>query len=121
MRKKQIKIAVINETRKDQIDKEIRKKFTWYHSGNDGKIYKKGERPYAGVTIVVDNEYANYVLDVIPISDRIIILRLNADLPITIVGIYNYTAKASTEEKESYTNNYKGYTTNINMRDLSIC
>ena len=80
--------------------KEIRKTHTWFHSGNDFKEYKKGERPNAGISMVVSNEIINYVVDAVPINDRIMLLTLNADLPINIIGLYNNTAMATLEEKE---------------------
>ena len=59
--KNKIKLAVITETRKDVVSKEVRKRYTWYHSGNEDEEEKKkkDDRPYAGVSIVINNELNN--------------------------------------------------------------
>ncbi len=50
--------------------------------------------------IIVDNEIVNSIEDIIPVRDRIIVLRLKGAMPITIVGACIPQGYRPKEEKE---------------------
>ncbi len=50
--------------------------------------------------IVIDNEIVKNIEDIIPVSERIIVLRLKGTMPITIIGAYIPQAHRPKEEKE---------------------
>ena len=62
----------VAETHNVHSQMEIRESYTWYFSGLD----KKGNtnRTEAGVAVVIPNKYKNYILDLIPIYERIIVV-----------------------------------------------
>ena len=95
MRDNKIMIATIQETRINQNAREARKEYTLYFSG------EKGRPEYtAGVAIVINNKYIQHILDIIPITDIIMYIILNAILPITIMSVYTPQAERPEEEKQ---------------------
>ena len=96
MGNKGIKIAGIQETHQTINSVENRKNYKWFHSGE--KDGKEGSR-YAGVAFIVHNELLNYINDIEPINDRIIVLTLGYAMEITIINAY-----APTADKEEETN-----------------
>ena len=102
MKKEDINILAIQETRTDTNSREARGAYTWYLSGE----YKtKQDQTYtAGVGFVIDNKFIKYVEDVIPHTDRFIQLKLKGACNINLLCVYMPPADSlsiiTQEEKE---------------------
>ena len=66
----EIMVLALQETRIEQNQKEARGAYTWYMSGETKQ--KEIGNYTAGVGFVIDNNFAKYVEDIIPHTDRII-------------------------------------------------
>jgi len=97
MKKHSIKVLALQETRNSQNTRETRKGHTWFFSGEGGR-----ETYTAGVALVIDNEYLQFIDDLEPINDRIMYITLKGTIKTTIVSAYAPTADRTTEEKEQY-------------------
>ena len=86
MKENEIMVLAIPDTRIEQNQKEARGAYTWYMSGETKQ--KDIEKYTAGVGLVIDNNFAKYVEDVIPHTDRIIQLKLKGTCKINIFSIY---------------------------------
>ena len=67
MRRKQIMILGLQETRSKQNTRESRKEYTWFFSGEGGR-----DEWTAGVGFVINNKFLQYIQDIEPINDRLI-------------------------------------------------
>ena len=99
MGKRNIKIAGIQDTHQTINSVENRNNYKWFHSGE--KNGEEGSR-YAGVAFVVHNELLNYIKDIEPINDRMIVLTLGYAMEITITNAYAPTADKSEAEKKQF-------------------
>ena len=97
MKKHDIKILVLQETHSANNSREARGNYTWFFSGEKKQ---EGTEWSAGVGIVVENKYVQYIEDIEPINDRIIRMTLNGKMPVTILGIYLPQAGRPEEEGE---------------------
>ena len=88
MKKWQIDVCCIQETKKSGEQKYQTKKYTWFLSGNDSEHGTE----HAGVGIVIRHERRNYIDDVRAISNRILVLTLKGKVPIVIISAYAPTA-----------------------------
>ena len=95
MKKRQIAILGLQETRHNQNSKETRKQYTWFFSEEGAR-----KEYTAGVGIVISNKYLKYIKDVEPITDRIMYVTLNAAVEINIVVVYMPTADRPQVEKQ---------------------
>ena len=89
-------MAGIQETYKGENKQINRDKYTWYYSGN------KQENCRHGVAFVIRNELTNYIQDIIPINERLMIIKLKGTMSITIIVCYAPTANAETSEKDKF-------------------
>ena len=64
MNENEIMVLALQDTRIEQNQKEARGAYTWYMSGETKQ--KDIEKYTAGVGLVIDNNFAKYVEDVIP-------------------------------------------------------
>ena len=64
-------ILGLTETRGNQNTRETRKQYTWFFSGEEGR-----SEYTAGVAIVIQNKFIQYVDDIEPIDDRLMYLTL---------------------------------------------
>ena len=94
MGKRNINIAGIQETHQTINSWENRKNYKWFHSGEENG--KEGSR-HAGVAFIVHNELLNYIKDIEPINDRMIVLTLGYAMEITIINAYAPTAEHEEE------------------------
>ena len=95
MKKRNIKILVLQETKINISCMEQRKNYTFYFSGNPEIKNAAGEvnhYTHAGVGIVINNELLNYIREIEPINDRIMSITLGYTVPITIICNYSRTA-----------------------------
>ena len=111
MKKDHINIVCAQETHTSTNQKEKRKDYPWYFSGND-----KGERDYAGVAIIIDNSLAKYIRDVTPHSNRASELSLEGSVPITIIGAYAPQAGRPQHEKENFYEQLRSIIKKINKK-----
>ena len=95
MKKHNIKILAFQETHIETNSRETRKGYTWYMSGEN----RTGAEWTAGTGFVIDNEYRQYIDDIIPISDKLSILTLNSSTKITLISTYLPQAYRPTDEK----------------------
>ena len=77
---------------------ERRRNYTWYFAQTDKEV----EDTRAGVGVVIKNEFRNYIMDIEPISGRIMRINFNATLPITLLTVYAPTAQSTTDRKEAF-------------------
>lgn len=92
----EIDIGILTETHINTNNKETRKKITYYFSGGGTK-----EQHYAGVAIIIKNELNNYIEDIQPINERLMIITIKSTIPITIVAVYAHTAQYTLLEKQN--------------------
>ena len=93
-----IKILALQETRVAQNIGESRKQYTRCFSGEGGR-----KEYTAGVAIIVENSYLQYIEDIEPISDRLMYITLRGTMPTTIIAAYMSAADRPYEEKsEAY-------------------
>ena len=78
MKDNDIMVLALQETSIGINQKEPRKAYTWYMSGETKQI--EIERYTAGVGFVINNKFVKYVEDIIPHTDRIIQLKLKIQL-----------------------------------------
>ena len=97
MKKHEIAILVLQETHSASNSREARGNYTWYFSGEKKN---EGTEWTAGVGIVIENKYVQYIDDIEPISDRIIRMTLNGKMPVTLIGVYMPQAGRPEEEGE---------------------
>ncbi len=97
MKKHNIAILMLQETHSANNSREARGNYTWYFSG-EKKL--EGVNWVAGVGIVIENKYIQYISDIEPISDRIIRITMTGNLPVTLLGIYLPQAGRPEEEGE---------------------
>ena len=86
MKENEIMVLALQETSIGINQKEPRKPYTWYMSGETKQI--EIENYTAGVGFVIDNKFAKYVEDVIPHTDRIIQLKLKGTCNINVFSVY---------------------------------
>ncbi len=97
MKRKGIHILVIQETATDKDSREMRGEYTWYFSGE-----KKTLQGWTyGVGVIINNEIVKNIDDIIPITDRLIVLRLKGTMTTTIIGTYMPQAHRPKEEKDA--------------------
>ncbi len=95
MKRKGIHVLVLQETAIDTNSREIRGEYTWYFSGEKKTITNWTY----GVGIVINNDIVKNVDDIIPITDKLIVIRLKGTLETTIIGTYMPQAHRPKEEK----------------------
>ena len=96
MTKNKIEMAGIQETYQGENKQIKRDKYTWYYSGN------KQENCRHGVAFVIRNELINYIQDIIPINEKLMVIKLKGTMPITIIVCYAPTANTETNEKDKF-------------------
>ena len=101
MKENEIMVLAIQDTRIEQNQKEARGAYTWYMSGETKQ--KDIEKYTAGVGLVIDNNFAKYVEDVIPHTDRIIQLKLKGTCKINIFSIYLPPATTTKSAEKNWT------------------
>ena len=101
MKENEIMVLALQDTRIEQNQKEARGAYTWYMSGENKQ--KEIEKYVAGVGLVIDNNFAKYVEDVIPHTDRIIQLKLKGTCKINIFSIYLPPATTTKGEEKNWT------------------
>jgi hypothetical protein len=93
MRKHGIAILFLQETKISQDYQDNRATHTWYFSGSaktrDTAVFE------AGVTVVVQNKFVKHITEVVPWTDRIISITLQAAMPLTFIGAYAVPAKST--------------------------
>jgi len=97
MKKNDIKILALQETNTKQNAKEARKEYTWYFSGENSQTNSTWTQ---GVGFVISNDFAKYVEETIPHTDRIIQLTFKASIKINLINIYIPQAEPPEKEKE---------------------
>ena len=95
MIKHNIMILGLTETRGNQNTRETRKQYTWFFSGEGGR-----SEYTAGVAIVIQNKFIQYVDDIEPIDYRLIPLTLRGTIETTIAITYMPPADRPQEEKQ---------------------
>ncbi len=100
MKENEIMVLAIQDTRIKQNQKEARGAYTWYMSGENKQ--KEIEKYIAGVGIVIDNNFAKYVEDVIPHTDRRIQLKLKGTCKMNIFSIYLPPAETTQGEDKNW-------------------
>ena len=96
MKKNNVQIVALQETRIKTNSRESRKEFTWYFSGENGR-----DTYTPGVGFVINNTYIQHVRDIEPINDRIIVLSLRHTPDLTLISAYMPQAGRPSEEKET--------------------
>ena len=91
MKERGVKILLLQETKSKFDSKEVRKDYTWHFSGD--RHTSQTQVFEAGVAIVVHNSILKHVVDVIPWSDRIISITLQASMPLTFISAYAFPAR----------------------------
>lgn len=89
--KTKIDIATIQETETENGGQETRDPSNIYHSGGN-RINKEG-RFETGVAIIIAKYLESVIETIIPISDRIILIKISYVTPIIITGVYALQAK----------------------------
>ena len=89
----------LQETNTKMNTKEVRKKYTCFFSGE-----RKDKEYVAGVGWVIENSVLKLLTDVIPISDRIILLRMEmpANMTMTLICAYAPQAERDEDFKEKF-------------------
>ena len=97
MKQYKLKVLLVQETHITTTHVEKRKNYTWYCSGTK----ENGEEGsiFAGVAIVVENTFLNYIQDVQPISDRIMIIKIGHSTPLTLINVYIPNSEHSEDDK----------------------
>ena len=113
MTRQNIMIARIQETRSKQNTRESRKQYTWFFSGEGGR-----EEYTAGVAIIINNKYLQYVKDIEPIDDRLMYLTLNGRIDTTIIVTYMPPSDRPNIEKTKAYDNLQKITQNKQTRDI---
>ena len=80
MKQRGIGIVGAQETHTAHNSKEKRKDYTWYLNGNEN-----GE---TGMAFIIRNDIHKYIIDIAPLSPRLVELKLAGTIPITIVNAY---------------------------------
>ena len=101
IKENEIMVLALQETRIEQNQKEARGAYTWYMSGETKQ--KEIDKYIAGVGFVIDNNFANYVEDVIPHTDRIIQLKLKGPCNINVFSIYLPPATTTNSAENNWT------------------
>ncbi len=96
MKHKDIKIAMIQETRIGTNSRESRKDYTWFLSGENQ--HQQGYT--AGVGIVVKNDMLQHLIDIEPISDRVMWAKWKGTINITTICAHIPQAARNREDKE---------------------
>jgi exonuclease III len=102
MASKSVMVLALQETHIHTSGVEKRGRYTWYFSGPRGGVDGKEGRTYAGVAIVIKNEWRNYVRDIEPVDERHLVMRFWGRPQISIVAAYGPTAQANEEEKRKF-------------------
>ena len=97
MTKQDISIMAIQETHTPHNGMETRKTHTWYFSGHE-----RNTPEHHGTGIIISHHIKQYLLDVQPISSRLIVARFAATTNLTIVSAYAPTADHDTTEKQQF-------------------
>ena len=115
MTNKQIPIMCIQETHNGGNAREIRKQYSWYFSGGEeeGAIHH-------GVGIVISNKLRNYVKDIEPINERIMIAHIHGAIDLHIISAYAPTAAANTDDKEQFYEELRKQTKKYSKRGIVI-
>lgn len=101
----------------------------WAGSGSsvieDHHIYYSGgenSRTYYGVGFILTPEMNKYVKSVTNVSDRVILLQLNAKpMNVNIIQAYAPTSSSTEEELEKFYTDLKQVTEKLKDRDFTIC
>ena len=101
MKENEIMVLALQETSIGTNQKEARKAYTWYMSGETKQ--KEIERYTAGVGFVIDNNFAKYIEDVIPHTDRIIQLKLKGTCNINLFSVYLPPATTTKSAEKNWT------------------
>ena len=102
MKEHGIDIGILTETHINTNSKETKQKYTYYFSGGDTK-----EHHFAGVAVVSRNELRNYIEDIQPINERIMIITMKFTIPTTIIAVYAHTAQQPLQDKQQFYNEIK--------------
>ena len=99
MEKRGVDILALQETHIPTSHKEKRSKHTWYFSGGEEQDNKG---IHAGVAIVIRNELRNYIVQVAPVSDRIMYITLKGRRNMDVFSVYAPTAQADEQKKTTF-------------------
>ena len=91
----------MQETHASINTREIRKHYTWFFAGENPGEHNRAHTE-AGVAIVIDNNWRNYIWDIQPYSDRLISITLGYSIPVSFISTYMPTASAETEKKDKH-------------------
>ena len=94
MKKQDISILALQETKSGHSKRETRKDYTWYFSGNGE------ERCHHGVGLVIRKDIAKHIEDIEPINDRLMYITIDGTIQINIIVAYMPTAIDPTEIKD---------------------
>ena len=97
MKRNEIKIMALQETRVRNNTREARKEYTWFFSG---ERQHKTSTYTPGVGFVIKNDFVKYIEDIIPHTDRIIELKLKGAIQINLICVYMPQAERTEEEKD---------------------
>eukprot|EP00975_Prorocentrum_lima_P011465 2438417-Prorocentrum_lima.AAC.1 len=81
---------------------ERRKNYTYYLSGAPETAEVPPPNFVTGVGIIISNKLHSSILDIEPISDRLLRLSLRSIVPITIICTYAPTAQRTDTEKDKF-------------------
>jgi exonuclease III len=84
-----IDISLIQETWIYQCAVERRAKYTIFFSSDDNNLNNRTE---AGVAIMIKNKHLNKIIDIEPISDRLMSISLRGTVTYTFVNTYMHTS-----------------------------
>lgn len=99
VRRNGIEILAAQETKQPRNGQIVKKRHTWYFFGNN-----KTNMEHHGVAIAIASELRNYVKDVIPINERLMIFTFRETINITIISAYAPTAASLDEGKDTFYN-----------------
>ena len=88
---------LLQETHTNQTNKETRRMFIWFFSGDQTD---SSQHTFAGVAIVIRNELLNYVLEVALISARLMHISLGYTILLCFINVYMHPADHTTQQKE---------------------
>lgn len=119
MKKNNIDMLAKQETHLGQNSRERRGTHTWYFSGE--KHHSALNQEYTiGTGCVINNKFIKYIDDIIPISDKLIAIRINGTCKSTMINNYTPQAYRDTEEKQEAYDDLGGTFQNTKVRDQCI-
>ena len=98
MKDEGINILMLQEAHIETSHRETRKDTTWYFSGEEGHVN-------AGVAMVIDNDYKQYVRAVKPVNPRIMSMETKGKPGLMLISAY--APPGTTKDKRTKTAFYK--------------